>query len=217
MKYTRSSAIPMFPLQAWSGNAASLRSSPSEASANTDPVAFSFDTTWDGGSPISTPAAPPPTPQDSLLDITPRKCSFSTAFGMSNACAFPSWPNRPALISTDTEVSTGSAYISDEELCFDLGPQSESAVEEESAVEDAVRPGDLTTEQQIQMLRAAAEEEAQRARFLAQVQAHARAQQAMRVAQLASQEKENAKRKKRQAMPQKKRRAPSATKVVIRA
>ncbi|KAE8415837.1 hypothetical protein BDV36DRAFT_285047 [Aspergillus pseudocaelatus] len=220
MKYTKSSAIPMFPLQAWSGNAASLRSSPSEASTNTDPVAFSFDTTWDGGSPISTPAAPaapPSTPQDSLLDITPRKCSFSTAFGMSNACAFPSWPNRPALISTDTDVSTGSAYISDEDLCFDLTPQSEFAVEEESAVQESVRPGDLTTEQQIQMLRAAAEEEAQRARFLAQVQAHARAQQAMRVAQLATQEKENAKRKKRQAVPQKKRRAPSATKVVIRA
>ncbi|KAE8356724.1 hypothetical protein BDV28DRAFT_64973 [Aspergillus coremiiformis] len=217
MKFAKSSAIPMFPLQAWSGKAVSLRSSPSEASTNTDPVTFSFDTTWDGGSPISAPAPPPPTPEDSLLDITPRKCSFSTAFGMSNACAFPSWPNRPSLINTDTEVSTGSAYISDEDLYFDLSPQSESAIEEESAVQESTRPGELTTEQQIQMMRAAAEEEAQRARFLAQVQAHARAQQAMRVAQLATVEKENAKRKKRKAVPERKRRAPSATKAVIRA
>ncbi|KAB8077780.1 hypothetical protein BDV29DRAFT_41488 [Aspergillus leporis] len=217
MKYTKSAAIPMYPFQPWCGNAASLRSSPSEASATTDPIAFSFDTAWDGGSPISAPAAPPPTPENSLLDITPRKCSFSTAFGMSNACAFPSWPNRPSLISTVTEVSNGSAYISDEDLYFDLTPQSESAIDEESAVEESGRPGDLTTEQQIQMMRAAAEEEAHRARFLAQVQAHARAQQALRVSQVATIEKENAKRKKRRAVPERKRRAPSATKAVIRA
>jgi hypothetical protein len=121
------------------------------------------------------------------------------------------------LISTVTEVSNGSAYISDEDLYFDLTPQSESAIDEESAVEESGRPGDLTTEQQIQMMRAAAEEEAHRARFLAQVQAHARAQQALRVSQVATIEKENAKRKKRRAVPERKRRAPSATKAVIRA
>ncbi|KAE8154974.1 hypothetical protein BDV25DRAFT_135311 [Aspergillus avenaceus] len=220
MKFTKSAAIPMYPFQPWSGNAASLRSSPSEASTTTSTVAFSFDSSLDGGSPIFTPAAPPPTPEDSLLDITPRKCSFSSAFGMSNSCAFPSWPNRPSLISTDTERSTGNAYISDEELYFDLSPESESAVEEESAVQESLRPGDLTTEQQIQMMRAAAEEEAHRARFLAQVQAHARAQQALRVSQLPTVEKENAKRsssKKRRATPDRKRRAFSGTKVVIRA
>jgi hypothetical protein len=64
----------------------------------------------------------------------------------------------------------------------------------------------LTTEQQIQMIRAAAEEEAHRARFLAQVQAHARAQQAIRVAQMAAAEKEHAKSKKRRTFSDKKRR-----------
>jgi hypothetical protein len=75
----------------------------------------------------------------------------------------------------------------------------------------------LTTEQQIQLLRAAAEEEAQRARFLAQVQAHAKAQQAIRVAQLAATEKESSKRtkKRKPIVAEKKRRTTSHSKTVV--
>ncbi|THC94828.1 hypothetical protein EYZ11_005700 [Aspergillus tanneri] len=154
------------------------------------------------------PPPPPPSPNDTLTDITPRKCSFSSAYGMSNSCAFPSWPNRPSLINADSDGSTASAYISDEDLYFDIPAPADTVIDEESAAHDpAMGDTDLTTEQQIQMMRAAAEEEAHRARFLAQVQAHARAQQALRVAQLAAVERENARRKKRKAIPDRKRRA----------
>jgi DNA-binding phage protein len=74
---------------------------------------------------------------------------------------------------------------------------------------------DLTTEEQIQMMRAAAEEDERRARFLAHVHAHARAQQAFKMAQLAAAERENAKRtlnkKKRPIMASKKHRSSSAS------
>ncbi|KAF9891805.1 hypothetical protein FE257_003286 [Aspergillus nanangensis] len=210
MKYSRPSAP--YPFAPWSqNNQASIRSSPSEASPTHHHVAFQFSygTSCDMDPLLSAPT-PAPSPSDSLLDISPRKGSFTSAFGVSNSnsCAFPSWPNRPSLISTDHEVSTTSAYISDEDLYFDLSPAADTAVDEESAVCD---PLDLTTEQQIQMMRAAAEEEAQRARLLAQVQAHARAQQAMRVAQLAAAERENSKRRKRKAIVEKKRRTTSSS------
>ncbi|EAU33905.1 hypothetical protein ATEG_06144 [Aspergillus terreus NIH2624] len=209
MKYSK--PCP-YPFQPWS-QGASIRSSPSEASpTNTVAIPFSFGSSCDlDHSLASMPAPPPPSPTDSLLDITPRKGSFSAAFGVSNSnsCAFPSWPNRPSLINSAADVCTTSAFISDEELDFDLSPMSDAPVDEESAVRD---PLDLTTEQQIQMIRAAAEEEAQRARLLAQVHAHARAQQALRVAQLAALERENAKRRKRKAIVEKKRRTTSASK-----
>lgn len=178
-------------------------------------IAFSFGSASEC-SPISMPPPPPPSPNDNTLtDITPRKCSFSSGYGMSNnSCAFPSWPNRPSLINGDSDGSTASAYISDEDLYFESMAPVESAIDEESAAHDPAMAGpDVTTEQQIQMLRMAAEEEAHRARFLAQVQAHARAQQALRVAQLAAVERENAKRKKRKAIiPDRKRRTTSSSK-----
>ncbi|KAL4889642.1 hypothetical protein BDV59DRAFT_116326 [Aspergillus ambiguus] len=216
MQYSKPSGP--FPFLPWSHNGASIRSSPSEASPTTHHVAFqfSFGTSYDVDPLASMPAPPPPSPTDSLLDITPRKDSFSSAFGVSNSnsCAFPSWPNRPSLINSEADVSTTSAYISDEELYWDLSPSTEPGVDEESAVRD---PLDMTTEQQIQMMRAAAEEEAQRARLLAQVQAHARAQQALRVAQLAAIERENAKRRKRKAIVERKRRTTSSSKSSSRA
>ncbi|PWY94183.1 hypothetical protein BO94DRAFT_323487 [Aspergillus sclerotioniger CBS 115572] len=206
----------MYPFLPWSQNQSSVRSSLSEATTSTQNVSFSFSF-GSSCSATSLPPPPPPSPTDSLLDITPRKCSFSSGYEMNNSCAFPSWPNRPSLLSADSESSTASAYLSDEDLLpMGSGSPSESAIDEESAAHDpTMGDGDLTTEQQIQMIRAAAEEEAQRARFLAQVQAHARAQQAMRVAQLAAAERENAKRKKRKAVPERKRRTASASKATV--
>ncbi|PWY65580.1 hypothetical protein BO70DRAFT_356726 [Aspergillus heteromorphus CBS 117.55] len=203
----------MYPFLPWSQNQSSVRSSLSEATTSTQNVSFSFSY-GSACSPTSMPPPPPPSPNDSLLDITPRKCSFSNGYEMNNSCAFPSWPNRESLLSPQSEASTASAYLSDEDL-LPLGGSaapSESAIDEESAAQDPMGVVDLTTEQQIQMMRAAAEEDAQRARFLAQVQAHARAQQAMRVAQLATAERENAKRKKRKAVPDRKRRTASGSK-----
>ncbi|KAL1986956.1 hypothetical protein VTN96DRAFT_5112 [Rasamsonia emersonii] len=153
------------------------------------------------------PPPPPPTPNDSLLDITPRKSSFSITMGMSTSCAFPSWPNRSSLMSSDSE-STASSYLSDEDLfpSDPVTPPSESVIDEESS---------LTTEEQIEMMRAAEEDE-QRMRFLAHVQAHAYAQKAFRAAQLAAAERENAKRKKRRAVTVKKHRSTSSSKTSAR-
>ncbi|EAW13219.1 uncharacterized protein ACLA_016650 [Aspergillus clavatus NRRL 1] len=205
----------MYPCLAFSHSKASIRSTPSEASPTlVNHVTTISDSFGDGffGSSFGSdvPRAPPPSlDNDTLLDIKPRKISFSSVLGMSSACAFPSWPNRPSLLNSDSESSTATAYLSDEDLLFstDSTSSSESAIEEESAAQEPGMGGhSLTTEQQIQMLRAAAEEEAQRARFLAQVQAHARAQQALRVAQVAATDKENTKRKKRRTFSDKKRR-----------
>jgi hypothetical protein len=206
----------MYPCLAFSHNQSSIRSTPSEASptlinhvsAVTDSfMGDGFFNSFDS----EVPRAPPPSlDNDTLLDIHPRKTSFSDVLGMSSACAFPSWPKRPSLLGSDSEGSTATAYLSDEDLLFSSGPasSSESAIEEESAAQEpAMGAHSLTTEQQIQMVRAAVEEEAHRARFLAQVQAHARAQQALRVAQMAATEKENTKSKKRRTFSDKKRRA----------
>ncbi|CRG83775.1 hypothetical protein PISL3812_01131 [Talaromyces islandicus] len=184
-------------------------------------LSFSSSSTCSSPSPSSLPPppAPPPTPNDSLLDITPRKSSFSGAMGMSSACAFPSWPNRPSLWDNSPSAeSTASSYLSDEDLFIDspATPPSESAIDEDEQpptttldpLVDAT--GDLTTEEQVQLMRAAAEENEQRMRFLAHVHAHARAQQAFKVAQLAAAERENAKRKKKRSGSDKKRRSPSS-------
>ncbi|OJJ51094.1 hypothetical protein ASPZODRAFT_138216 [Penicilliopsis zonata CBS 506.65] len=140
----------------------------------------------------SLPPVPPPSPSDPLTDIT-RKSSFSTSTERNNACAFPSWPNRPSLLSPEPSASS---YLSDEDLFFDtpsnsfsMPPSSSSSSSSsDSAIDDhsflhGENHRSLTTEEQIARLRALAqEEETQRARFLAQVQAHARAQQALKVA-----------------------------------
>lgn len=206
----------MYPCLAFSHNQSSIRSTPSEASPTLINHVSTITDSFMGDGYFNSfdsevPRAPPPSlDNDTLLDIHPRKTSFSDVLGMSSACAFPSWPKRPSLLSSDSEGSTASAYLSDEDLLFSSGPvsSSESIIEEESAAQEpAIGAHSLTTEQQIQMLRAAAEEEAHRARFLAQVQAHARAQQALRVAQMAATEKENTKSKKRRTFSDRKKRA----------
>ncbi|MCJ1363706.1 hypothetical protein MMC16_002815 [Acarospora aff. strigata] len=63
-------------------------------------------------SPISTsPAAPPPSPANSLLDLFPRRTSFGSG---SSVCAFPSWPNRSSLAQSPEDEP--SAFISDDDL-----------------------------------------------------------------------------------------------------
>ncbi|OXV06865.1 hypothetical protein Egran_05368 [Elaphomyces granulatus] len=157
-------------------------------------------------SPPPPPPPPPPSPNDTLLDITPRKSSLSIAIGMSASCAFPSWPNRSSLLSADSD-SVVSSYLSDEDL-FPAGTPSSSSVNEELGIAvPVIGVPDLTIEEQIQMIRAAAEEDEQRGRFLAHVHAHARAQE-YRAAQLAAAKRENAKRrpvveKKRTSSPTK--------------
>ncbi|KAI9928100.1 hypothetical protein ASPWEDRAFT_452813 [Aspergillus wentii DTO 134E9] len=206
----------MYPFLPWSQNQANVRATlsaptPSIDSASTLNSSFSYGDSLYSSSPISSMPPPPPcSPTDSLLDITPRKSSFSSLYGVNNSCAFPSWPNRPSLLNADSDSSTASAYLSDEDLYTDSPAPSDTVIEEESAAMDPVC-GSITTEQQIQQLRAAAEEEEHRARFLAQVQAHARAQQALRVSQLTIVERETTKRsKKRRAFPEKKRRTISS-------
>ncbi|KAL2011112.1 hypothetical protein VTN00DRAFT_3830 [Thermoascus crustaceus] len=178
---------------------------------------FSFGSSMLSSTPSSPspsslpPPPPPPSPNDGLLDITPRKSSFSTS--LNSSCAFPSWPNRPSLTSGDSE-SSASSYLSDEDL-FPEGfssASSEAVIDEESAAVDPVFGApDLTTEEQIQMMRAAAEEDERRMQYLTHVHARARAQQALRVAQLAAAERENSRRRKRRAVPSKKPRSTSSS------
>ena len=58
-----------------------------------------------------------------LLDITSRKCSFSTSLNDARAsCAFPSWPNRPSLLdsaTTPTTSTTSTPSISSSRLTDD--------------------------------------------------------------------------------------------------
>ncbi|KAL2826501.1 hypothetical protein BDW59DRAFT_161019 [Aspergillus cavernicola] len=206
----------VYPFQPWSRDQSSIRSSLSEASSSNHHAYFDLSFS-SGYSPVTTmPPPPPPSLNDDLLDINPRKCSFSSN-SMNNACAFPSWPNRPSLISADSGASSASAYLSDEDLFTD-GPVTPEPVDEESAAYDPrMGSASLTTEQQIQLLRAAKEEEVQRVRFLAQVQAHAKAQQAIRFAQLSATEKESSKRtkKRKPVVAEKKRRTTSSSKSVV--
>ena len=183
--------------------------------ASTDPAQVTF--CWSGSSgsftssTMSSPFAPPPTPTDSLLDINPRKCSFSSEQGA--AYAFPSWPNRPSLSTNNSADSCASAYLSDDDLLW--MPENEAA---EKAVEEAINQDtdticSVTMEQQLQRIHAIAEQE-DRANFMAKVEAHARATQALRQAkQTIANERENSKRKKRRVVPTPKRRAHSASKV----
>lgn len=209
----------VYPFQPWSRDQSSIRSSLSEASSSNHHVYFDMSFGSSTCSPLasSIPPPPPPSLNDDLLDITPQKCSFSSN-STNNACAFPSWPNRPSLISCDTEGSSASAYLSDEDLFPGGLITPEPVIDEESAaIDPRMGASSMTTEQQVQMLRMAAEEEAQRARFLAQVQAHAKAQQALRVAQLVATEKQSNKRtkKRKPVVAEKKRRTTSSSKGVV--
>ncbi|PGH14501.1 hypothetical protein AJ79_02994 [Helicocarpus griseus UAMH5409] len=163
-------------------------------------------------SPSSIPPPPPPSPNDSLLDIAPRKTSFSTTSGRNTSCAFPSWPNRSSLFS-DSD-SSASAYLSDEDLfpTSSSSSGSESALEEEAVSYHPVfGAGELTTEEQINMINDAAEEEERRQRYLANAHAQLRAQQALRAAQILAAEQSGGKRRKRRVVTDKKRRAASTS------
>lgn len=147
--------------------------------ASTDPAQVSFS--WSGSSfecsPLSNPSAPPPTPTDSLYDINPRKSSFSSEYGMGAACAFPSWPNRASLSSADScDLFVNNAYLSDEDL---LWMPENPILEEELALKPTHMVSSATMQQQLERMRVIAEQE-DRARFLAKVDAHARATQALR-------------------------------------
>ncbi|CRL26182.1 unnamed protein product [Penicillium camemberti] len=180
--------------------------------ASTDPAQPTFAWSGSASSSMSSPFAPPPTPTDSLLDISPRKSSFSSEMGA--AYAFPSWPNRPSLSSNNSADSCASAFLSDDDLLW--MPENSAA---EQAVDEAINQDagticSVTMEQQLQRLRAIAEQE-DRANFLAKVEAHARATHALRTAkQTIVTERETSKRKKHRVAPTPKRRAHSASKVL---
>ncbi|KAJ5893665.1 hypothetical protein N7495_005356 [Penicillium taxi] len=154
------------------------------AVASTEPAMPNFS--WSGSecslrslSTLSNPSAPPPTPTDSLYDINPRKSSFSSEYGMGAACAFPSWPTRLSLSSTDpSESFVNNAFLSDEDL---LWMPENSACDTLLEEPEPEFPTSMNVEQQVQRARAvAAAEEQDRARFMAKVNAHAIAYQALR-------------------------------------
>ncbi|KAJ5279240.1 hypothetical protein N7478_004612 [Penicillium angulare] len=186
--------------------------------ASTAPVHASFSSSGSSSeySLLSNPSAPPPTPTNSLYDINPRKSSFSSEYGMGAACAFPSWPNRASLSSGESsDLFVNNAYLSDEDL---LWIPEQSIPEEETTQEPADIISSVTMEQQLAQIRAAAEDE-DRARFLAKVQAIARAQQALRQAKSVATERPTLtvtpkSNKKRRVYPSK-RRAHSASKVPV--
>ncbi|KAK2751145.1 hypothetical protein FQN57_000220 [Myotisia sp. PD_48] len=148
------------------------------------------------------PAPPPPSPNDSLLDINPRKCSFSMTSGNITSCAFPSWPNRSSLYS-DSDSST-SAYLSDEDL-FPTTPLSD--LNEPGSSPDAIIGApDLTTEEQIHRMNEVEQNDIGRLHHLAQAHAQARALQALRAAQVAAVEQAQASRRRKRRVSDKKRR-----------
>ncbi|KAF7718023.1 Uncharacterized protein PECH_001389 [Penicillium ucsense] len=202
----------MIPIQSRIRDMALAKSSTVAPVASTDPAQVTF--TWSGSSfecsPLSNPSAPPPTPTNSLLDIHPRKSSFSSEYGLDAACAFPSWPQRPSLSTGQSQDSYCSAYLSDEDLLWmpeNAGTEPPELTEETPKAK--TKESSMTTEQQLARMRAAAEEEDRR-RFLAKVEAHARATQALRQSkQLAADH--TPKRRKRRVVPSPKRRAHSSS------
>ena len=185
-----------------------LKASPSLPTASIESsLASNFTFASSGSFSNLTPKTPP---NSLLLDLSPRSASSApttststssnNAYGQSasSSCAYPSWPNRPSLVSTDSSCSTAtstsiystatssSAYISDEEL-LDTTPLTSPAIEVDQdpcAVLGAdILEGStlgsisMSAEQHIRDMREEADEEEARARFLARVQAHARAQQ----------------------------------------
>ncbi|KAJ6144726.1 hypothetical protein N7470_008621 [Penicillium chermesinum] len=187
--------------------------------ATTDPAQVSFS--WSGSdfecSPLSNPSAPPPTPTDSLYDIHPRKSSFSSEYGMGAACAFPSWPNRASLSNANPcDTFVNNAFLSDEDLLWmPENPTELPILEEPKAKQPKHFLSSMKMEQQLELIRAAAEEE-DRARFMAKVEAHARATQALRQAKVDSPaERSPPKSKKRRPVQGKRRAHSSGAKVVM--
>lgn len=153
-------------------------------------------------------STPPPTafatPVDSLLDITPRKSSFSSEQGA--AYAFPSWPNRVSLTSQSSlEDACVNSRISDEDLLWMPENAGTAPLGNEATETEAFLPP--TMEELI------IQEQRHRANFLAKVDAHARATHALRQEKQAMSARET-KPKKRRVVPTPKRRAHSASKVM---
>ncbi|KAF3385364.1 hypothetical protein F1880_002763 [Penicillium rolfsii] len=205
----------MIPIQSRIRDMALAKSSLVAPLASTDPAQVSFS--WGGSSfecsPLSNPSAPPPTPTDSLLDIHPRKSSFSSEYGMGAACAFPSWPKGTSLSTEETHDNINNAYLSDEDLLWmpeNAGSEPPELDEEATKTHEMV--SSMTMEQQLARMRAVAEEE-DRLRFLAKVEAHARATQALRQTKLAMHDSSSSTKrsKKRRVVPTPKRRAHSSS------
>jgi hypothetical protein len=152
-----------------------------------------------------------------LTDITPRKSSFSNEYGMGAACAFPSWPNRASLSNADaSDAYVNNAYLTDEDLLW--MPENKAA---EMAIEEPAPKDEHTAlfcsmdmEQQLKLIRAVAEED-DRARFMAKVEAHARATQAVRQAKMTRVPELESKRRKRRPVLTPKRRAHSSSAKVV--
>lgn len=145
------------------------------------------------------------------------------ASARSSSCAFPSWPNRSSLFSDSDSGSGASAYLSDEDL-FPTSPYPTSTPSSSSAeaiIDDdelaalplpAGASNGLTTEQQIHMINDAAADQERRLQQLVNMHAQVRAQQALRAAQLAAEQKSGtAKRRKRRVVTDKKRRTTSSS------
>ncbi|KAJ5498926.1 hypothetical protein N7453_007977 [Penicillium expansum] len=124
------------------------------------------------------------------------------------------WSGSASSSINNSADSCASAFLSDDDLLW--MPENSAA---EQAVDEAINQDagticSVTMEQQLQRMRAIAEQE-DRANFLAKVEAHARATQALRTAkQSIVAERETSKPKKRRVAPTPKRRAHSASKVL---
>lgn len=209
----------MIPIQMRIPGMALAKATTAAPVATTDPAQVSFS--WSGSSyecsPLSNPSAPPPTPTDSLYDINPRKSSFSSEYGMGAACAFPSWPNRASLSNANPcDTGINSAYLSDEDLLWmPENPTELPILEEDEPTQPKHILSSMKMEQQLELIRAAAEEE-DRARFMAKVEAHARATQAVRQSKVhSSSERSPSKSKKRRPVQNKRRAHSSGAKVVM--
>jgi hypothetical protein len=132
---------------------------------------------------------------------------------MGAACAFPSWPKGTSLSTEDTHDTFTNAYLSDEDLLWmpeNAGAEPPELDEEATKTHEIV--SSMTMEQQLARMRAVAEEE-DRLRFLAKVEAHARATQAIRQTKLAMHDNTSStkRNKKRRVVPTPKRRAHSSS------
>ncbi|KAJ5433255.1 uncharacterized protein N7458_012411 [Penicillium daleae] len=190
----------MIPIQSRIRDMALAKSSALAPVASTDPAQVSFS--WSGSSfecsPLSNPSAPPPTPTDSLLDIHPRKSSFSSEYVSING-------RLSRLLHQRLSLRRRPAVDARERRC--RAPELD-----EDATKTHEMVSSLTMEQQLARMRAVAEEE-DRLRFLAKVEAHARATQALRQTKLAMHDRDttSSKRKKRRVVPTPKRRAHSSS------
>ncbi|KAJ5141798.1 hypothetical protein N7526_002793 [Penicillium atrosanguineum] len=134
--------------------------------ASTDPAQVTFS--WSGSSfessPLSNPSAPPPTPHR-----LPSRYHTAQIFLLQRVRA------------DSNDSFTNNAYLSDEDLLWMPENAAADAAITEAGPQIPEMVCSATMEQQLQRMRAIAEQE-DRLRFLAKVEAHARATQALRQA-----------------------------------